>query len=75
RELPTTHSLGMAVRHALGPLPRYVHVYFHDTDLLDRRRRLALQAALALLGRRCTPAHPHDVDVGRELDFSAASVP
>jgi hypothetical protein len=52
-ELPATHSLGMASSAALGALPGYVHVYFHDTDLLSRRRRLALRTALAVLGRRC----------------------
>jgi hypothetical protein len=53
--LPSTHSLGMAARAALAPLPRWLHVYFHDTDLLDRRRRLALVAALRVLGRRRSP--------------------
>jgi hypothetical protein len=53
--LPSTHSLGMAARAALRPLPRWLHVYFHDTDLVDRRRRLALVAALRLLGRRRRP--------------------
>ncbi len=52
-ELPSTHSLGMAARAAAGPLPRYVHVYFHDTDLLLAKRRAALRWALAVLGRRC----------------------
>ena len=54
-ELPTTHSLGMAARAALrlrAPSEPVVHVYFHDTDLLDRRRALALRSALAVLGRR-----------------------
>lgn len=51
-ELPSTHSLGMAARAARS-LPRYVHVYFHDTDLLSARRRSALRWTLALLGRRC----------------------
>lgn len=51
-ELPTTHSLGAAARGALRRLPAHVHVYFHDTDLLEPRRRLALVAALAVLGRR-----------------------
>jgi hypothetical protein len=37
-------------------LPRAVHVYFHDTDLLDRRRRLLLGLGLAALARRATPA-------------------
>jgi hypothetical protein len=32
-----------------------VHVYFHDTDLLDRRRALALRIALRVLGLRRTP--------------------
>ena len=54
-ELPATHSLGMAARAALGRLPRYVHVYFHDTDLLDARRRRALTFALAIIGRRRRP--------------------
>jgi hypothetical protein len=53
-ELPSTHSLGMAARAApKRSLPPYVHVYFHDTDLLSARRRSALRWALALLGRRC----------------------
>jgi hypothetical protein len=50
--LPTTHSLGALARAVLGPLPGYVHAYFHDYDLLDARRRLALVTALAVLGRR-----------------------
>ena len=52
-ELPSTHSLGMAARAAAGSLPSYVHVYFHDTDLLSAKRRAALRWALAVLGRRC----------------------
>jgi hypothetical protein len=51
--LPTTHSLGQLVRAVLTPsLPRYVHAYFHDYDLLDARRRLAVIASLHVLGRR-----------------------
>lgn len=50
--LPTTHSLGQLVRALPRPLPRYVHAYFHDYDLLDSRRRLALGVALVLLERR-----------------------
>jgi hypothetical protein len=50
--LPTTHSLGQLARAVLGPLPHYVHAYFHDYDLLDARRRLALQFALRALGLR-----------------------
>jgi hypothetical protein len=50
--LPTTHSLGALARAVLRPLPRYVHAYFHDYDLLDRRRRVSLYAALVVLGAR-----------------------
>jgi hypothetical protein len=50
--LPTTHSLGALARAVVRPLPRYVHAYFHDFDLLDARRRYALVASLAVLGRR-----------------------
>jgi hypothetical protein len=50
--LPTTHSLGQLARAVLRPLPAYVHAYFHDYDLLDARRRLALVTALSVLGRR-----------------------
>lgn len=71
-ELPTTHSLGMALRAALGRLPGHVHVYFHDTDLLDRRRRLGLEAALALLGRRRAPGDLSQLAAEVELDFAAA---
>ena len=52
-ELPATHSLGMVARAAFGGLPTYVHVYFHDTDLLSLQRRTALQTALVVLARRC----------------------
>jgi hypothetical protein len=53
--LPTTHSLGTLARGVLRPLPPFVHAYFHDYDLLDTRRRLALLASLAILGRRAVP--------------------
>jgi hypothetical protein len=33
-------------------LPDYVHVYFHDTDLLERRRALALAFGLRHLALR-----------------------
>jgi hypothetical protein len=54
--LPTTHSLGQLARAVLGPLPPYVHAYFHDYDLLDPRRRIALIASLQVLGRRRPPS-------------------
>ncbi len=53
--LPTTHSLGQLARAVLGPLPEYVHAYFHDYDLLDTKRRIALVTALTVLGRRRPP--------------------
>ena len=51
--IPTTHSLGDLAR-ALPrrALPRLVHVYFHDTDLLDRRRRAYLHTGLRVLAHR-----------------------
>ncbi len=51
-ELPATHTIGMAARASVGGLGSYVHVYFHDTDLLARSRRMALQLALRVLARR-----------------------
>jgi hypothetical protein len=71
-ELPATHSLGMAARAALRRLPDYVHVYFHDTDLLDRRRARALEWALRIIGRRRTPERLDRLQAEQELDFSAA---
>jgi hypothetical protein len=60
RSVPTTHSLGdlaRAIRSGgLGPL---THVYFHDTDLLSRRRTALLRLLLAVLARR---AHATDLD-------------
>jgi hypothetical protein len=50
--LPTTHSLGQLARVVLGPLPEYVHAYFHDYDLLDPIRRAVLLVSLRVLGRR-----------------------
>jgi len=52
RAIPTTHSLGGLARALPRSLPDVVHVYFHDTDLVHRRWRVALRAALALLPRR-----------------------
>ena len=61
--LPTTHSLGRLARAVLGPLPTYVHAYFHDFDLLDARRRLALITSLSVLGRR--RAHADGLELAR----------
>jgi hypothetical protein len=54
---PTTHSLGDLARKLVGrDLPDVVHVYFHDTDLLNLRRRLLLRVVLAGLARRAQPS-------------------
>ena len=63
-ELPTTRSVGQLARGVLGRLDEpVVHVYFHDYDLLDMRRRVALVWALRLLARR---REPTDLDVLRK---------
>jgi hypothetical protein len=49
-ELPATHSLGMLGRSLR--LPPLVHVHFHDWELADRRRAVAIDALLRLLGLR-----------------------
>lgn len=71
RLLPTTHSLGDLVwglvrRRGLGD---HVHAYFHDTDLLHRRRRAALTWALRALASR---RRPTDLDL---LAREAAAAP
>jgi len=49
-EIPTTHSIGMLARGLWGPFRRpVVHAYFHDTDLLSKRRRAALSFGLTFL--------------------------
>ena len=54
-EVPTTHSIGMLARGLLAPFRlQIVHAYFHDTDLLDRRRATALRVGLRLLALRRT---------------------
>jgi hypothetical protein len=72
-ELPATHSLGMAARAVLRGLPDYVHLYFHDTDLLDRKRARALEWTLRILGRRRRPERLDRLEAEQELDFSAAA--
>ena len=75
-ELPSTHSLGMLVREVLAPgglRSELVHVHFHDTDLVDARRRLALVWALRALARR---RHPTDLDAfANAFGSSAPEVP
>ncbi len=50
--IPTTHSLGDLARALRGRLPELTHVYFHDTDLLDRRRSALVRVLLPILARR-----------------------
>ena len=57
--IPTTHSLGELARTRGRDLPQVVHLYFHDTDLQDLRRRVLLRALLAFLARF---AEPTDLD-------------
>jgi hypothetical protein len=71
RAIPTTHSLGDLARALVRrTLPKLVHVYFHDTDLLDRRRRTILRATLPLLARR---ARALDLDALAAQAFGAAA--
>ena len=72
--IPTTHSLGDLARALLRrrALPGVVHAYFHDTDLLDRRRRALLAALLPLLAR---VAEPTDLDaLGARLAGEAPEI-
>lgn len=65
-ELPSTHSLGMLAREVLTPdglRAELAHVHFHDTDLVDARRRLALVWALRAFGRR---RQPTDLDASAD---------
>jgi len=51
-ELPATHSAGMLVRALARPLPRVVHVHFHDWELVSARFTRALELALRVLRTR-----------------------
>jgi hypothetical protein len=70
-ELPTTHSLGALARTLHRPLPRIVHVHFHDYELLDARRRAALVAVLLLLARRRRPVGLDELHAEREIAWDA----
>ena len=69
-ELPTTHSLGAAVRALAGGLPPVVHVHFHDYELLDSKRRVALVVTLALLARRRQPVELGAIETEREVAWA-----
>src|SRR5438132_814553 len=52
-------------RGLLGPFRRQVvHAYFHDTDLVDRRRSAALRVALGFLGTKRTPSNLEELQRG-----------
>jgi len=54
--VPTTHGAGDLVRALVRPgLAAGVHAYFHDTDLVDRRRRALIVAGLVVLATRRPP--------------------
>jgi hypothetical protein len=67
--VPTTHGAGDLARALFGPgLPSRVHAYFHDTDLVEPRRRALIVAALTLLGRRRPAASLDAVVAGTRED-------
>jgi hypothetical protein len=69
-ELPVTHSLGAAARAMAGRLPFVVHLHFHDFELLDPRRRLALDVTLTLLARRRRVSHLGALGAAREVGWA-----
>jgi hypothetical protein len=76
-ELPATHSLGMLARRLLG-LNGFVHLHFHDWELVDRRRSLALHAVLRALRLRRRPlgidALANLAANAPEIDWSEATI-
>jgi hypothetical protein len=51
--VPTTHGAGALARAVVLPgLPARVHAYFHDTDLVARRRRMLIAQSLRMLALR-----------------------
>lgn len=69
-EAPTTHTIGALARGMLRRPGSWTHAYFHDYDLLDRRRHGALLTALHVLGRRVRQG---ELAPGpTEVDFSSA---
>jgi len=71
-ELPTTHSLGAAARALVRPLPRVVHVHFHDYELLEPKRRAAIAVVLTVLARRSRQVALGDLEAEREVDWADA---
>ncbi len=79
--IPTTHSLGDLGRDLLRrrALPEVVHLYFHDTDLADRRRRTGLAPLLVLLARVAEPTGleslAHLMATAPEVSWSTVAQP
>jgi hypothetical protein len=75
-ELPATHSAGMLGRSLR--LPPLVHVHFHDWELVDRPRALAIDALLRLLGVRRRPVDVAELArlaaPGAEIAWQAATI-
>ena len=72
-EIPSTHSVGMLGREVLVPGSLHaevVHVHFHDTDLVDAKRRRALVWGLRALARRRRP-----MDLDALADAIGDSIP
>jgi hypothetical protein len=74
-ELPTTHSLGSVARALVRPLPRVVHLHFHDYELLDRRRSATLTATLRLLALRRAPLALDALSAEREVEWAEVCEP
>ena len=66
-ELPTTHGLRMAARGVVRPLPRILHLHFHDFELLDAKKVAVLRTTLGLLARRRRPAALGELQAEREV--------
>ncbi len=70
--IPTSHGAGDLARALVKPrLPAELHAYFHDTDLVDRRRRALIVAGLTALGAR---AHRSDLDAVAASGITARRV-
>jgi hypothetical protein len=60
----------MLLRALARPLPAFVHVHFHDWDLVDAKRVTALELGLRLLRRRRRP-----LDLAGAAEVAAATAP
>jgi hypothetical protein len=69
-ELPTTHSFGALARSVARGLPQVVHMHFHDFELLDPKRRAALEVVLRVLARRRRPVELGALAADREVGWA-----